>query len=109
MKRARQSPLEKERQRRICVAIWAYAYEYLSASIVSDQIFDKTCREIDLKVSTGNREMDTWFRKNFQPDTGQWVGAHPRRDILHRRATVLCEQLGLIYVDRGILLEMEKK
>lgn len=108
MKRYKQTPLEKERQRRICVAIWAYAYEYLSASIVSDAIFDKTCREVDLKVSTGNKEMDAWFRKNFHPCTGSWVGSHPHRDILRQRAITICDQLGLMYVDRGLLLEMKK-
>lgn len=105
MKRAKQTPLEKERQRRICVAIWAYAYEFLSASIVDDALFDKTCQEINLKTSTGNREMDSWFRNNFQPHTGQWVRNHPHQEILRERAITHCNHLGLIYVDRGIIMD----
>lgn len=109
MKRAKQTPLEKERQRRICVAVWAYAYEYLSASIVSDAIFDETCRAINLKISTGNSKIDSWFKKNFQPHTGQWVGSHPHKEILRQRAIALCNQLGLIYVDRGMVFDELKR
>ncbi len=96
-----QSPVEAERQRRICVAVWAYAYEYLSASIVSDAKFDETCKEIDLSIKTGNPKMDKWFKKNFDPCTGSWVGQHPNLDVLHARAIRLCQYLKIPYTDRG--------
>ena len=85
----------KERRRRIRVAVWAYSYENLAASIVSDAKFDKTCLQINLAVDTADAEMDTWFRKNFHPDTGQWIHSypHPQQGILHVRAVKLCKAL----------------
>lgn len=71
-----------ERRRRIQVAIWAYAYEVRAISLVSDAVFDRTCREINLLIPTGNEEMDTWFKENFDPSTGQWVWAHPSQQWL---------------------------
>lgn len=79
-----QTEFEKERQRRICVALWAYAYEYMSEPIVDDAKFDKTCQEIDVSISTENKEMDEWFKKEFSPDTGQWITKHPHLERLHQ-------------------------
>lgn len=59
------------------VSVWAYAYEVLSCSLVSDAEFDAECKLVDLSIDTGNEEMDKWFRENFQPHTGQWVLRHP--------------------------------
>ena len=69
--------LEKERRRRINVALWAYAYEVENASLVSDATFDTVCGEVDLKIRTNNIKLDNWFKKNFDPCTGQWVYNHP--------------------------------
>lgn len=102
MKKPVQTLIEKERQRRICVAIWAYAYEFLSASIVSDAKFDKTCQEIDVKIATGHKVMDKWFKKEFSPHTGQWVRNHPYLEVLRVRAIALCCALDIIYVDLGV-------
>jgi len=71
------SPNEKETWRRIRVAVWAYAYEFMNHSIVSDERFDSEARKVDLSVSTGRPEMDDWFRSNFNPDTGMWIHNHP--------------------------------
>lgn len=71
------SPVEREIKRRIQVAVWAYAYEFMSDSLVSDHKFDQTCLEIDLSIKTGNKEMDQWFEENFDPSTGQWIWRHP--------------------------------
>ena len=73
---------EAERQRRIQVSLWAYAYELESDSIVSDTVFDIKCYEIDLSIPTNDIEMDKWFRENFEPHTGQWVHNHPHLDRL---------------------------
>lgn len=82
------SPQEIERRRRIRLAVWAYAYEALDVSLVSDERFDREAKLVDLKVSTGNRRLDAFFRKHFADYTGQWVHKHPDRarlDHLTRR------------------------
>lgn len=76
--------LEKERRRRIQVALWAYAYEIKNYSMVDDETFDKTCLEIDLSISTGNRRMDSWFKNNFEPHTGVWVHKYPNLERLEQ-------------------------
>lgn len=76
------SPAEIEKQKRICVALWAWAYEKHSTSIVSDARFDETCLSIDTKCKTGNRRLDAFFESEFHPDTGQWVHKHPEKDKL---------------------------
>lgn len=82
------SPIELERKRRIQVALWAWAYEEHDTSLVSDALFDETCYAIDPKVSTKNRKLDNFFKKHFEPHTGQWVHLHPEKhklDCLVRR------------------------
>ena len=77
-----------ERRRRINVALWAYAYEVHDNPLVDDAKFDEVCEEIDLSVSTGNKKMDTWFRRNFDLCTGSWIHKHPDLkglEILYRR------------------------
>ena len=75
---------EAETKRRIRVALWAYAYEVHSDSLVDDVTFDKECESIDLSVNTLNKDMDTWYRENFDPCTGQWVHNHPNKEGLER-------------------------
>jgi hypothetical protein len=71
------NPVELEVWRRIRLSVAAYAYEYLDESIMSDAEFDKMCREVDLKIDTGNKKMDNFFKKHFDPSTGQWIRKHP--------------------------------
>lgn len=71
------NPVEREVRRRIKLSIAAYAYEYLDESIMSDAEFDKMCLEVNLKVDTGNKKMDNYFKKNFDASTGQWIRKHP--------------------------------
>lgn len=96
---ANQSRMEKERQRRICVAIWAYAYEYLAANIVDDATFDRVCREIDVSVLTNHPEMDAWFKKEFSPDTGQWIGSHPYKEVIRAKAINFLTTSQIPYTD----------
>jgi hypothetical protein len=72
----------KEKQRRICVALWAWAYEKHSDSLVSDAKYDETCKKIDVSVKTGNELLDKFFKKHFGPETGQWVHKHPEQNKL---------------------------
>lgn len=78
--------MERERHRRILLSVWAYAYEFLHESLVSDGDFDAQCRRVDLSVDTGNPEMDAWFRENFDPSTGMWVHNHPNKRRLEQIA-----------------------
>lgn len=64
------SPKEIETRRRIKLAVWAYAYEFESHSIVSDQIFDIESYCVDVRIDTDNPMMDFWFRAFFEPCTG---------------------------------------
>lgn len=76
------SPVELERKRRILVAVAAWAYERYNTSLISDAEFDKLCYEINPSISTGNRKLDNFFKKHFQPDTGLWVHSHPEKGKL---------------------------
>lgn len=73
------TPVELERWRRIRAALCAYAYEYEADSLISDAEFDRLCAEIDVSVSTGHRELDIWFKREFDKCTGQWIHRHPHK------------------------------
>jgi hypothetical protein len=79
---------EAERRRRIQLSVAAYAYEYYDHSIMSDAEFDSLALEVDVDIKTGNRKLDSFFKKHFQPDTGLWIRFHPDRkgleNIYHR-------------------------
>ena len=85
------SPEEIENRRRIMVAVWAYAYEYLATPLVSDAKFDEECLKVNLKQPTRNKAMDNWFKKNFIAYTGSWVHSHPDKQGLERIARLLME------------------
>ncbi len=72
--------VEKEVRRRIKLSVAAYSYELLDETIMPDHEFDKMCLQVDLKVDTGNKKMDSYFKKNFDPSTGQWIRKHPELD-----------------------------
>ena len=73
---------EEERRRRIRLSVAAYAYEVHNDSVMSDGEFDKECLLVDLSVSTGNRKLDNFFKKNFDPSTGSWIHKHPEKNKL---------------------------
>ncbi len=76
--------VSEEVLRRIKLSVWAYAYEFLNESIVSDETFDKEALNVDLSIDTGRPDLDEWFRKNFDPSTGLWIRQHP--EIEHVKA-----------------------
>lgn len=78
------TPAESQTFIRIRLSVAAYAYEMMDTSIMSDAQFDKLCREVDPMVSTGNRKLDAFFRKHFDPSTGVWVRKHPEQRKLER-------------------------
>lgn len=80
------SPVERERRRRIRLALWAYAYEVLAEPMVSDAEYDAEALASDPNMKTGRH--DAWWRRNFSPATGQWIHSHPefeRVAALHAR------------------------
>jgi len=66
----------KEIRNRIRLAVAAYTYEYEDVSIMSDAEFDHISYKIDPSVKTGNRKLDNFFAKYFEPATGMWVRKH---------------------------------
>lgn len=78
----KQTIAEKEKRRRLRLSIFAFSYEFLNHSFVSDEEFDRLSKEVDLSIETGNEEMDRWFRENFEPCTGMWIQEHPHKERL---------------------------
>jgi len=62
---------------RIRLSVAAYAYEYKDHSILSDAEYDKLSYLVDTAIATGNRKLDNFFKKHFEPATGMWVRKHP--------------------------------
>lgn len=82
------SPVEAERAARIKLALAAYAYEYLSVSIMSDHEFDALARSIKPDMATWtdqtdpgqikrSKKLDRFFKTKFHADTGMWIHQHP--------------------------------
>ena len=67
----------KERRLRIRLSVAAYSYEYENSSIMSDTEFDKLSKQVVLEQTTGNKKIDTYFKKEFNPATGMWIRKHP--------------------------------
>jgi len=62
---------------RIRLCVYAYAYEIANETLIPDHEFDAMCLKIDPSIETGNEKMDAWFKKEFNPSTGQWIHKHP--------------------------------
>ena len=73
---------EAERCLRIRLSVYAYAYEFEAAPLISDGEYDELSKRVDLSVSTGSSLLDEYFRESFEPDTGMWVRSHPELDKL---------------------------
>ena len=71
---------EVERRNRIRLSVFAYAYEFENESLISDGEYDTLSYMIKTDRSTGNKKLDAFFRKHFEPDTGMWIRIHPELD-----------------------------
>lgn len=67
-----------ERRNRIRILLAAYAYEYLDEPIMTDTQFDELALKINLEAKTGKH--DGWFKKHFNPHTGQWIRQFPKKE-----------------------------
>ena len=74
--------INQEIKNRIKLSIAAYAYEYKSDPIMSDDDFDQLALKINPQENTGNIKLDNFFRKHFAADTGLWVRKHPELNKL---------------------------
>ena len=70
-------PIEVEVRSRIQLTIWAYAYEFEAISLVPDAQFDGDAALLDRNFETGNKQLDTFFKNEFNPSTGLWIRRHP--------------------------------
>ena len=75
--------INQEIKNRIRLSVAAYAYEFLGDSIMSDHEYDQLSLQINPQEETGNKKMDEFFKKHFQPDTGMWIRIHPEIDKLN--------------------------
>ncbi len=80
-----QRPVRPADQKKIRVqlAVWAFAYEVYSHSFVTDSQYDKQSLLVDLSIATDREDLDSWFKDNYSPYTGQWVLEHPEKDRLN--------------------------
>jgi len=69
--------VEIERRNRIRLSLFAYAYEYEDDSLTSDAEYDILSYKINKNVETGNKLLDRFFKREFEPHTGQWIHKHP--------------------------------
>lgn len=69
-----QTAAERENRKRIKLCVYAFAYEFENTSLVPDAQFDEMARSVDLSIVTKHQE---WWRKEFNPSTGQWIHTHP--------------------------------
>ena len=74
--------VEKQRRLRILLSLYAYAYEFKARSIVSDAEYDRLAFLIDTSISTDNKKLDNFFKKEYNPYTGQWIHKHPEKNKL---------------------------
>lgn len=81
------TPAEHQTWLRIKLAVAAYAYEFMSFSVMLDAEYDRLSREVDPSISTSRPDMDKWFADNYDPSTGVWVHTHPQQDRLREIAT----------------------
>lgn len=69
--------INEEIRNRIKVAAAAYAYEIENDPIMTDAEFDALCLKIKPDVVTGSILLDTFFKTEFDPNTGSWIHKHP--------------------------------
>lgn len=74
--------INEEIKNRIRISVAAYAYEYKDDPVMSDAEFDSLSQKINPNEKTGNRKLDNFFKKHFQPDTGMWIRHHPEKNKL---------------------------
>lgn len=78
----------------------AYAYEFLSRIIMSDITFDQMSLQVDLSIDTGRPDLDEWWRRNFDPDTGVWIRSHPELEKIHQRFHEIYGSTSVLFTEK---------
>lgn len=78
------SPIEREVQRRIGIAVATYAYEIADRPIMLDMQWDWYACQIDRFMGTCHPILDEFFIVHFSPMTGMWIYDHPELDGIKR-------------------------
>lgn len=73
------SPAEHQTKLRMLILMAAYVYEFEPEQepLCSDHEFDQACLMVDLSIDTNRPHLDEWFRREFDPSTGSWIGKFP--------------------------------
>lgn len=102
----------EERKRRINLTIWACSYEFYGTSIVSDAAFDEACLAVNLKVKTGRKDLDSWWKTYFSPYTGQWIHSHPELETHVKPLTEMVlgnRKWGIRELSIGRMVELNRR
>lgn len=87
------NPVVDEQTRlRVKLAVAAYAYEFLSTSLMTDDEFDNLSKKVDISIDTRRPDLDFFFRTEFSPDTGMWVRKHPDIKRIAALAVARCPE-----------------
>lgn len=67
------------RRKRTRLALAAYSYEIINSPFITDSVYDALSLYVEStkEQSTGDEELDKFFREEFSPDTGMWIYKHP--------------------------------
>lgn len=75
----------QETVNRTNILYWAYSYEFEDDSIVPDVLFDNISKQIDVNISTGDDDLDLFFKNEFAPNTGMWIRKYPKLEELKEK------------------------
>lgn len=78
-----------ETRRRVCLTVWAYAYEVANDPLVDDETFDRIARQVNIREVTDRADLDAWWVINFDPNTGLWIHQHPEVHLAAARYQML--------------------
>lgn len=84
-----------QRRLRIRLSAAAYAYEFLSLIMMSDEEFDRDCRLVKPEIDTGHPVLDEFFRTEFSPDTGMWIHRHPELYLVEQYTKYVMKMMSL--------------
>lgn len=76
----------REMNLRRALAVYAYSYEFLNESLVSDFEFDHMSKQVDTTIVTDDKDLDTFFKEHFEPCTGMWIYKHPHLEEIKKEA-----------------------
>lgn len=62
---------------RICVSVHACAYEIFNDPLIPDTEYDQLAKRVNKDAETGHKELDSFFRDNYDPSTAMWIYGHP--------------------------------